>query len=326
MPIPKKGETQEDFVKRCIPIVIAEGTAKEYKQATAVCISLYNDTQENSRIDSKKHIAFDKAVLQDKIVTDNDDILTIPAVIASEIVQQYDDGLAYKPARELEKMAEIAQLIGSVPVKILEHPGADTNYLLLKHGDVNGKADNFRFTKSLPDPTTKRPMRRGVIADLTWFKQYTPQDTIDKMVDGDLRDVSIGFTYDKDPSPGKHNGQDYNYIQRNIFLNHVAAPIPRGRCPGPICGIGFDANLKFGVDQKQLNDCPVCRTIVSVGLLEASKNLYINYGADVLRVIQGEIVSKPKPVAKPVVDTKEDLSIEFQKAFGELDENLTSRS
>jgi len=41
MPNPSKGETQQDFVSRCIPIVLDDGTAKDSKQAAAVCYSIW---------------------------------------------------------------------------------------------------------------------------------------------------------------------------------------------------------------------------------------------------------------------------------------------
>ena len=321
MPIPKQGETKEQFMQRCVPTVIKEGSTPE--QATATCLSKYNDTPDTvlGKDAPQKRIAFDTITLTDKILVDDDHSLVMPAIIASEIVQQYEDGYAYKPADELEKMAQIAQDIGSVPVKILEHPGPETNYLLLKQSDVYGKAENFRFSKSLNDPKTGRPMRRGVTADIRWFKNRTPENVIAQTVDGTLRDVSIGFTFDAERTSGNWNGQDYDYVQRNIFLNHVAAPIPKGRCAGPICGIGFDTSLKYGIDAKELNNCPVCRKIINVGILEASKNLYINYGPEVLRVIEGEIIGKPAVVPAVVADAN-DLTIEFQNVFTELKSRL----
>ena len=41
MPTPSKNEQQDDFIKRCIPIVINEGTAKDNKQAAAICFSIW---------------------------------------------------------------------------------------------------------------------------------------------------------------------------------------------------------------------------------------------------------------------------------------------
>lgn len=45
MPTPQEGETRKDFVRRCIPIVIDEGTAEDGEQATAVCHSMYTNHQ-----------------------------------------------------------------------------------------------------------------------------------------------------------------------------------------------------------------------------------------------------------------------------------------
>ena len=49
MPTPNKGESQKDYVSRCIPTVMKEGTAKDQKQAAAVCFSMYKQHQKNQR-------------------------------------------------------------------------------------------------------------------------------------------------------------------------------------------------------------------------------------------------------------------------------------
>jgi hypothetical protein len=41
MPTPRAGETRKDFIQRCIPIVIDDGTAKDGSQAAAVCNSMW---------------------------------------------------------------------------------------------------------------------------------------------------------------------------------------------------------------------------------------------------------------------------------------------
>lgn len=263
-------------------------------------------------------IGFDSYTIDaGKPIVDNDLELTMPAVIASEIVQQYSDGWAYKPADELEKMAKAASRIGAVPIKILEHPSADTNYLLLKHTDIHGVARNFQYVNNLVDAKTKRPCRKGVKADLTWYKDTVNPEILDKARKGELHDVSIGFTFDADPVPGEFGGVKYDYVQRNIFLNHVAAPIEAGRCPGPICGIGYDSHQQVAVlDAKAIADCPVCTHMKEIGWGVAGKRLYAAYGPDVLEVIDsGYIPVKPKPA-------KSDVDVEFVRVFGELKRNL----
>jgi uncharacterized coiled-coil protein SlyX len=42
MPNPKKGEKQQDFISRCVPVVMDDGTAKDNKQAHAVCRAMWD--------------------------------------------------------------------------------------------------------------------------------------------------------------------------------------------------------------------------------------------------------------------------------------------
>ena len=48
MPTPRKNESEDDFIGRCIPFVINDGTAKDEKQAYAYCKSLW-DTEKKDR-------------------------------------------------------------------------------------------------------------------------------------------------------------------------------------------------------------------------------------------------------------------------------------
>lgn len=43
MPMPKKGEKKKDFMDRCIPMVLEEGTAEDDSQANAMCSSMWED-------------------------------------------------------------------------------------------------------------------------------------------------------------------------------------------------------------------------------------------------------------------------------------------
>ena len=164
-------------------------------------------------------------------------------VIAREIVHQYDNGMAYKPAQELEAAAWTAE---GRWVVIGRHP--DTA-IVSSRGDIGGRTVNVRFTKSLIDPKTDRPNNRGILADVEVFDSRVDPDILMGMKSGTRRDVSIGFFFDEDTVPGtieddKHplNGTSYDYIQRNIMIDHTAAALDTGsgRCTMPYCGIGAD--------------------------------------------------------------------------------------
>jgi len=51
MPTPRAGESKDDFIERCIPVVLEDGTADDSDQAVAVCNSMWEqaDKQGNFR-------------------------------------------------------------------------------------------------------------------------------------------------------------------------------------------------------------------------------------------------------------------------------------
>ena len=53
-------------------------------------------------------------------------------------------------------------------------------------------------------------------------------DMIDKVMNGGKRELSLGYKVDIEDTPGVWNGQEYDAIQRNIRINHLAI-VPRGR-------------------------------------------------------------------------------------------------
>ena len=48
MPTPNPNEPEKDFVSRCIPIVLEKGTAKDNKQAAAICYSMFRQHQKTN--------------------------------------------------------------------------------------------------------------------------------------------------------------------------------------------------------------------------------------------------------------------------------------
>lgn len=57
MPQPKEGETQKEFVARCIPVVLEDETADDQDQAVAVCHSMWEKAQEGKGMDKLKAAA-----------------------------------------------------------------------------------------------------------------------------------------------------------------------------------------------------------------------------------------------------------------------------
>jgi len=166
-------------------------------------------------------------------------------VIAREIVHGYQDGNAYKPAAELEAAYWTAE--GNWAIA----SGHPDTAVIMDRDQMQGRTVNVRFSKSLNDPKTKRPNNRGVVADLEVFNNKVPPEVLADMKSGKRHDVSIGFFFNKDETPGvieedghPLRGAAYDYMQTKIAINHTAFALEAGRCPMPFCGVGADEIAK----------------------------------------------------------------------------------
>lgn len=174
-------------------------------------------------------VSVDKATVEE----DEENLTFKDVVLVREGVQQYSDGRAHKSAEELEKYAPFANgwavAGGHPPEKILT-----------RVDDIAGETKNSRFVKDLHDPKTGRDNIRGVRADLVVWKNKVDPIFLEELRSGKKNDVSVGFLFESDNIPGTWNGQDYDYTQINMFPNHLAYGIERGRCPTPYCGLAAD--------------------------------------------------------------------------------------
>lgn len=50
MPTPNEGESESDFVSRCIPIVIEDGSAEDQDQAVAMCYSYWEQAKKEKDV------------------------------------------------------------------------------------------------------------------------------------------------------------------------------------------------------------------------------------------------------------------------------------
>lgn len=257
-----------------------------------------------------RKIGFDRAKLEPKIIAEDDTTFTMHAIIAREMVQPYGKLRMLKAADELEKAYRNVHKLKVRSVTLGDHPATK---IVMRNADVKGFMTNFSFAKDLKDPKTHRPMDSGISADVTFYKDSMSQVQQDELKQGLKPDVSIGFTYDDDMSPGEWRGQKYDGVQRNIFIDHLAAGIDTGRCPSPFCGLGLDSISASPVGETVMEmvamvdeaKCPVCRRILDVGLETAGSRLYARYGADILDVIEGNplpaVDAAPETPREPVV-------------------------
>ena len=61
MPEPNTDESRDDFISRCIPVVVRDGAAKDGKQAAAVCHSMWQEAKEGKQV-GKEQLFFEAAI------------------------------------------------------------------------------------------------------------------------------------------------------------------------------------------------------------------------------------------------------------------------
>lgn len=168
-------------------------------------------------------------------VIETDTELVIPAKIARECVLPYPQGKAYRPKEELEKSFFTFDGAWIVSGK---HPD---QMLVSKPSEVSGRLKNTMWDTDALGPV--------VSGEVHLFKERnTPQFLADVKA-GKLKDVSIGFIYAEDWTPGEFKTEKYDFVQRDIVINHVAVGVPKGRCPSPLCGLSVDmSEVKIGAD------------------------------------------------------------------------------
>ena len=175
-----------------------------------------------------KKIGYDNFQIDSmQIVEDSRCCLKVNAVITKEGVYPYPDGRAFKCRMELLKATHTAR---NAKITILDHP---ESLVIMSQKQIHGTVEKPFFD------------RDKIRATLSFDKSVCPKTFVDSVRAGTAsKDVSIGFYYQPDITPGVWNSKNYDYVMRDIVIDHVAVGVPKGRCSFPDCGIGVDAVVK----------------------------------------------------------------------------------
>jgi hypothetical protein len=126
-------------------------------------------------------------------------------------------------------------------------------------------------------------------AELVFFKNRCSPEYLNDIKSSRARSVSIGFFFDCIPQSGEFKGQHYDYVKKDILIDHVAVGSWQGRCSYPLCGIGVDT-LKGADPYPNEHACrlrePETLNIVGSGERKHNGKTY--------RVIYGKPKEKPE--------------------------------
>lgn len=115
----------------------------------------------------------------------------------------------YRPGKELKKAIRQFNGIPVLDLHLMDVPGEEQ-----KESRV-GAVSNARFDDG------------AVFADLTIWDA----DAIEKIQSGEKRELSCGYSAETYAQPGEFNGQRYDFIMKNLTINHLAL-VRHGRVPG----------------------------------------------------------------------------------------------
>ena len=152
--------------------------------------------------------------------------LRVWASIARTGIQHYTDAdgslrAEYRPESEVSSPESLASFAGKAIT--MEHPP-----VLLDSENTKKHSVGFTGTEVVYDDGFVRAVMT-----------VTDQQVIDKVMKGDVREVSAGYRVEYDPTPGvTDSGEHYDGIQKAISGNHVAI-VRRGRA-GPQVRLHLD--------------------------------------------------------------------------------------
>ena len=158
-----------------------------------------------------------------KIVSEDENELVLPGILAREGVLRYSKGKALRSADELQKSLftfEGAWVVGG------KHP--DT-WVLMDPTLIGGRVSSVEWDSE----------KRLVKGKVHILKGKVSADFLAAVKAGVLCKNSIGFMYEEDWSPGVFNGETYDFVQRKILVDHVAVGVPFPRDSG--CTLGVDS-------------------------------------------------------------------------------------
>lgn len=199
----------------------------------------------------------DTAELLTDEVKEREDKLVVPAVIAQEMVQSYGEYKALKPATALEEAAFTAD--GAYVTD--GHPS--------QTGVVTEQDQILGFTRNAVFDSDKN----RIVADLHILKDRTKPKVVTEIKGGRRTDVSIGFYLDELADEGSFDGEEYDVVQSNIVIDHVASlsPDSKGRCSSEEgCGLLPNMDSNGGVVDVAVNstdgELEVKNALVAAGL------------------------------------------------------------
>jgi hypothetical protein len=217
MPKPKKGESHDDYISRCVPAVIHEGTASNPKQAVAICESFWEDRPVSA---SALHLRLGKVDSAELRTAEyegvNHLIVPVIALLGDSVVRPMNsDGPMFVPAEELQVAPagwNGRPIVAGHPESGLGSANTPENLEALSFGKMFNTIYQDGKLRTEAWINLERALELGGEA----------QDVVDRLQDGEMVEISVGVYSTLEESPGIHDGKPYAYKWHNLTPDHLA--------------------------------------------------------------------------------------------------------
>ena len=205
-------------------------------------------------------------------VTDEENFLRLECVVATEAVTEYPEynQKVYKPAKELRDAVYTLDR-GLITYS---HPENAMRKVVTHPEDIIGKVDNPEFDEE----------KKDLKCDLLVDKNMTDDEIIEMIQNDQVTEVSLGYYCSWIEESGEFEGEEYDAIQANYVVDHVALVPPNKE---PRLGLEQGVGLVSAVD-------------MTMALQDSVK-------PDVLSILKdagyGVKEEGPEVVIKPVMDS-----------------------
>lgn len=232
MPKPLPNEKESDYISRCIPIVIKEGTAKDSKQASAICYSMWREKHKQSESGERVllHLCAQLSLKKPEMDTLDKMVDHIGELDRSTILvgEGVYNGIFF-PSDEIEK----------------SYLSWDRQPINLNHSDAVEDIVGY-VTEPMFDKVTKKFSVKPVLDPSTSKYGIANGYITSRFNAGSIPEISIGVWCSKD-FVEEERKDGATFIAKDLEGDHLAL-VTRGACsPKQGCGIGLNS-YSFSVD------------------------------------------------------------------------------
>lgn len=224
IPSPGKGESEDDFISRCVGNATMKKDFPDQKQRLAVCFDSFRDNTKHGKKEKKKvksnMITFKAETGKSRREKFNDiEHLVIPVVALVE-------GVLHSANSEQPELA-LASEFGKAPA------GWNGRPVTINHPEIRGE----KVSANSPEILETEQIGQLFNTKLSDKKLKTEawinveranelggeiESTVQRLLDGEVVEISTGLFSDIEPEEGTHEGEQFFGVWRNVVPDHLA--------------------------------------------------------------------------------------------------------